>query len=119
MPRHYNIRQFKRFVLSCLYLILAIIWNSALDSSRTSAVEAYPVPRLGFCPSGYYASGNYCVPSNKRSGAAVTRSGFCPSGYHASGNYCVANNLTSGKILLKNGFCPNGYHMSGSYCVEN
>lgn len=81
------------------------------------AVEAYPVSRSGFCPSGYHASGNYCVSNNFKSGSAIEREGFCPSDYHASGNYCVANCNLSGKAIFRNGFCPSGYHASGKYCV--
>lgn len=83
------------------------------------AQGAYPVPRNGFCPSGYRASGNYCVPNGPQSGYAIEKERFCPSGYHASGNYCLANSQDSGRAILKNGFCPSGYHASGSYCVEN
>jgi hypothetical protein len=83
------------------------------------AIEAYPVPRSGFCPNGYHASGTYCVPNNSRSGAAIERDGFCPQGYYASGDYCVVNNTSSGKAIPRDGFCPQGYHASGNYCVEN
>jgi len=102
--------------ISFYFLTLIAI---SLFPSPLFAVEAYPIPKNGFCPSGYHASGNYCVPSSNRSGAAVERDGFCPSGYHASGNYCVANSVTSGKAIYKDGFCPSGYHASGNYCIEN
>jgi hypothetical protein len=99
-----------------LFLMLAIY---ILTVSNSGTVESYPLPRTGFCPSGYHTSGNYCIPNNRSSGAAVMRDGFCPSGYHSSGNYCLANNLASGKAIFRNGFCPSGYHASGKYCVEN
>jgi hypothetical protein len=83
------------------------------------ALDAYPIPKDGFCPSGYHQSGNYCVPSSEHTGAAIIKEGFCPTGYHASGNYCVANNASSGRAILKDGFCPSGFHASGNYCVEN
>lgn len=46
------------------------------------------------------------------------KEGFYPSGYHASGNYCVANNSFTGKAIIRNGFCPSVYHASGKYCIE-
>lgn len=98
---------------------LFLLLNSTITSAPSLSVEAYPIPRSGFCPSGYHASGNYCVPNDIRSGAAVEREGFCPSGYHASGSYCVANSASSGKAIFRNGFCPNGYHSSGNYCLQN
>jgi hypothetical protein len=101
----------KRLILTSLFMAAAM--------PRSLALEPYPMPREGFCPSGYHASGNYCVPNSNRSGAAIERDGFCPSGYHASGNYCVANNASSGKAIFRNGFCPSGYHASGNYCIEN
>ena len=44
--------------------------------------------RLGSCPSGYYASGEYCVRTESGR-PAIERLGSCPSGYYASGSYCV------------------------------
>jgi hypothetical protein len=102
-----------------IVLFMVFISFIVLIPQYSLAVEAYPLPRTGFCPSGYHSSGNYCVPNNRSSGAAVMREGFCPSGYHASGNYCVANNLSSGKAIMRDGFCPSGYHASGKYCIEN
>lgn len=101
------------------FLLVVLVYLSLFTSLKCLAVEAYPVPRANYCPSGYHASGNYCVPNNHSSGAAIMRDGFCPSGYHASGNYCVANNSTTGKAIMRNGFCPSGYHASGNYCIEN
>ncbi|MEY3474400.1 MAG: hypothetical protein RL087_858 [Pseudomonadota bacterium] len=79
---------------------------------------AQPIARNGSCPSGYYASGNYCLPSN---GArpAMHRNGSCPSGYYASGNYCVASSGSSKNAIPRNGSCPSGYYASGNYCVSS
>lgn len=101
-------------ILASIFLVFASLFGSC-----AVAVEAYPIPRSGFCPGGYHASGNYCVPNNARTGAAIVRDGFCPQGYHSSGNYCVANGNSSSKAILRDGFCPQGYHASGNYCVEN
>jgi hypothetical protein len=106
-------------VIEAVLQPLVLISSVFAVTSLAYAVEAYPVPRSGFCPSGYHASGNYCVPNNSGTGAAIERDGFCPSGYHASGNYCVANSSSSGKAIFRDGFCPSGYHASGKYCVEN
>lgn len=83
------------------------------------AVEAYPILKDGFCPSGYHQSGNYCVPTSDSTGAAIAKDGFCPTGYHASGNYCIANSPSSGRAIIRDGFCPTGFHSSGNYCIEN
>jgi hypothetical protein len=75
-----------------------------------------PVPRNGSCPSGYFSSGEYCVPgSNAR--FAVPRSGSCPSGYFSSGDYCVASSSSSKLAIPRRGSCPSGYFSSGDYCV--
>jgi hypothetical protein len=41
--------------------------TAGLVSGVACAVEAYPVPKSGFCHRGYHQSGNYCVPSNQGS----------------------------------------------------
>jgi len=51
----------------------------------------FALPRAGSCPSGYYASGDYCVASSESSRLAIPRAGSCPSGYYASGDYCVSS----------------------------
>ena len=59
-----------------------------------SSLIATPQPKLTGtnCPSGYYSSGGFCVPSSSHSRAAIPRSGnSCPSGWVASGNFCQSN----------------------------
>ena len=51
-----------------------------------------PLPRVGGCPLGFYASGNYCLssPSNER--VAIQKTGnSCPLSWFSSGSYCVKN----------------------------
>ena len=57
----------------------------------TSSLIATPQPKLTGtnCPSGYYTSNSYCVPSSSHSRAAIPRVGnSCPSGWVPSGNFC-------------------------------
>jgi hypothetical protein len=69
-------------------LSLAVLLPAALIHLTALA---QPIARNGSCPSGYYASGNYCVASSGSSKNAIPRNGSCPSGYYASGNYCVSS----------------------------
>ena len=90
---------------------------SALALGIVGAAAQQPIPRNGSCPSGYYSSGNYCVP-NSNAQPAIERNGSCPSGYYSSGNYCVMT--SSGKPAIhRNGSCPSGYYSSGNYCVQS
>ena len=83
-----------------------------------AAPPPQPLPRDGSCPTGYYASGQYCVPGT---GArfAIARRGSCPGGYYASGQYCVASSEQSGLAIHRAGSCPGGYYASGEYCVSS
>jgi len=83
-----------------------------------AAPPAQPLPRDGSCPSGYYSSGNYCVP-NANGRYAISRNGSCPSGYYSSGNYCVASSDSSKLAIHRKGSCPSGFYASGNYCVSN
>ncbi|HVL72394.1 MAG TPA: hypothetical protein VM434_10990 [Beijerinckiaceae bacterium] len=61
----------------------------ALLFVASGAAWGQAVPRVGTCPSGYHASGAYCLGfGNARH--AFPRTGTCPSGYFASGAYCLA-----------------------------
>lgn len=83
-----------------------------------AAPPPQPLEKAGSCPTGYYASGQYCVPgSNAR--FALPKDGSCPSGYFASGQYCVASSDKSRAAIPKFGTCPTGYFASGNYCVSN
>ncbi len=90
---------------------------SILLISPTLAFAQQPILRNGSCPSGYYSSGNYCVPTSSAS-PVIERNGSCPSGYYSSGNYCVMT--SSGKPAIhRSGSCPSGYYSSGNYCVRS
>ena len=99
-------------------LSLLILTLAAAAVPGVAAPPAQPLPRDGSCPSGYYASGQYCVPG---SGArfAIERRGSCPGGYYASGHYCVASSDQSGLAIHRAGSCPSSYYASGEYCVSN
>jgi len=100
--------------LSCLAVAGCLAWPSPGVASPTPQ----PVARDGSCPSGFFSSGDYCVPG---SGArfALARKGSCPSGYFSSGNYCVASSDSSKLAVPRSGSCPSGYFSSGNYCVSN
>lgn len=83
-----------------------------------AAPPAQPLTRDGSCPSGYYSSGNYCVP-NANGRYAVSRNGSCPNGYYSSGNYCVASSDSSKLAIHRKGSCPSGFYASGNYCISN
>lgn len=104
-----------------LIIIAGFVGVVALTGAVARALAApppQPLIRDGGCPSGYYASGNYCVPgSNAR--FAIERSGSCPSGYYASGKYCVASSNNSKTVIHRSGSCPSGYYASGQYCVSS
>jgi hypothetical protein len=64
---------------SAIFLLLGI----------TAANAQTPVVKNGSCPTGYYTSGNYCVPYRNTERPAIPKVGSCPTGYYTSGNYCV------------------------------
>ena len=95
----------------------AIVLGFAVVAVNVAAAPQ-PLIRDGSRPSGYYSSGNYCVP-NDNAHFAVPRAGSCPSGYYSSGNYCVAQSDDSKLAIPRTGSCPSGYYSSGDYCVSN
>ena len=88
----------------------------------SGVVDATPIPqplvREISCPSGYYSSGAYCVPSNDAK-FVIERLGSCPSGYYSSSSYCVASSNASKLAIPRINSCPSGYYSSGNYCLSN
>lgn len=107
--------------VACLFGVSGLLGLPVLSGMLSTAMAApppQPLIRDGSCPSGYYASGNYCVPgSNAR--FSIERNGSCPSGYYASGKYCVASSNNSKTVIHRSGSCPSGYYASGKYCVSS
>ena len=83
-----------------------------------AAPPAQPVLKSGPCPSGYYSSGNYCIP-NSSARFAIAKQGPCPSGYYSSGDYCLAASDSAKFAIIKSGPCPSGYYSSGNYCLSS
>ena len=50
-----------------------------------------PQPRKPgkWCPEGWSASANYCVPGSDKARPAILRNGWCPVGWRESGSYCI------------------------------
>jgi hypothetical protein len=81
-----------------------------------------PLPKVGGCPLGYYASGSYCVPSKSSNtrGALQKTGGSCPIGFYSSGAYCVSSPSNQREAIQKMGStCPIGWFGFGSYCVKS
>jgi len=80
-----------------------------------------PLPKVGGCPLGYYASGSYCVPSKSGNtrGALEKTGNSCPLGFYSSGNYCISRASNNRQAIQKQGnSCPLGWFSSGSYCAR-
>lgn len=62
-------------------------------SSALAQQPVRPLPKVGGCPVGYYASGDFCVPnkSGNSRGAIEKVGNSCPMGWYSSGSYCVTN----------------------------
>jgi len=76
-----------------LQLIAATAVTSVVAAVGPAALAQQPVgplPKLGGCPLGYYASGNYCLSSPSNDREAIQKTGnSCPLGWFSSGSYCV------------------------------
>jgi hypothetical protein len=70
---------------------LIIIGATALLSVFAFAQQPLPQPRYPgqWCPVGWTASGNYCVPGSDKAPQAIPKNGFCPAGWRESGSYCI------------------------------
>ena len=76
------------------------------------------------CPTGSYASGDYCktFPSTEKRGTKIvanTSGGRCPTGWYRSGDYCKAYNSRAAEkdVIERVGDkCPTGTYKSGGFC---
>ena len=114
-----------RWLLLTLALT-AIASRAALTAIASGAALAQqpvrPLPRLGSCPLGYYASGSYCLPSSSGSSSgAIEKSGnSCPLGFYSSSNYCVSSLSNHREAIQKIGnSCPLGWFTFGNYCLKS
>jgi len=108
------------FVMPRTALLAAILMLAPMAGLAQQPVR--PLPKVGGCPLGYYASGSYCVPSSSgNSRGAIEKTGnSCPLGFYASGSYCVSSPSNNREAIQKAGnSCPLGWFSSGSYCVKN
>ena len=104
-----------RTALLAALLVLAPLAGLAQQPVR-------PLPKVGGCPLGYYASSSYCVPSTSgNTRGAIEKSGnSCPLGFYSSGNYCLSSPSNDRAAIQKTGkSCPLGWYSSGSYCVKS
>lgn len=71
------------------WLTVALILAS---ESALAQQPVRPLPKVGGCPLGFYASGSYCDSSPNNHREAIQKTGkFCPLGWFSSGSYCVKN----------------------------
>ena len=70
-------------------LIIATVLLPTLAIAQRS--QHLPQPRQPgqWCPVGWTASGNYCVPGSDKAPAAIPKNGWCPAGWRESGSYCI------------------------------
>ncbi len=105
-----------------LLALVAAAMATAFAAPAAAQQPLRPLPKLGSCPVGYFASGEYCVPSSGRS----TRGGIekvgnsCPVGFFSSGNYCLSGRDSTPEAIHKTGrSCPIGWFSSGDYCLKS
>ena len=102
---------------------LLIAAGVLLSAGATLAQQPVrPLPKMGGCPLGYYASGSYCMPSSSGNtrGAIEKTGSSCPLGFYASSNYCISSPSNDREAILKTGnSCLLGWYSSGGYCVKS
>ena len=109
------------FKLIALAILMGSLFPAVAGCNIPAPMAAGFANHGGSCPSGYYSSGNSCVPSGQNAPYAFFNGGgSCPSGYYSSGNSCVASaNSACHAFFNSGGSCPSGYSSSGNSCVAN
>ena len=93
---------------------------AGLGSCQIPAPKAQAVPKVGDCPIGYRAAGDFCTPNSSSSRYAVQKVGSCPNGYGTSGAYCLASSARACHAVPRgSAACPPRYRASGAYCLAN
>lgn len=102
------------------FFCCAVIFLPALACQNAVPKASSFSNQGGNCPTGYYSSGNACVPyAGSSKYAFYNAGGSCPSGYYSSGNGCVAFSPSSCHAFYNfGGSCPTGYYRSGNSCVS-
>jgi len=114
LPVYASVRMMNNFSLYTIASIfLGVLILIPLYANAQVQLEPI-VAKIGSCPSGWGAAGNYCrALSNAK--PIVPKIGSCPSGWGAAGSYCRA--LSNAKpIIPKTGSCPSGWGAAGNYC---
>jgi hypothetical protein len=103
------------------WLLLMLALTAMASRAALAQQPVRPLPRLGSCPLGYYASGSYCLPSSGSSRGAIEKSGnSCPLGFYSSANYCLSSPSNHREAIQKIGnSCPLGWFTSGNYCLKS
>ncbi|MFM7548998.1 MAG: hypothetical protein ACKO8I_09010 [Cyanobacteriota bacterium] len=71
-------------------LFFALAFGRLAAGGALAQQPVQPLPRLGGCPLGYYASGSYCLSSPGSKREAIEKVGSsCPLGWFSSGGYCI------------------------------
>ena len=72
-------------------MLKTLIIATVLLPTLAFAQQQLPQPRRPgeWCPVGWSASGNYCVPASDKASQAVPKKGWCPAGWRESGSYCI------------------------------
>jgi hypothetical protein len=104
------------------FRLAGALLTALLAPAAMAQQPVQPLPKVGGCPLGYYASGSYCVPSKSTNtrGALQKTGNSCPLGFYSSGNYCVSSPSNNREAIQKHGkSCPLGWFSSGGYCVSS
>lgn len=81
--------------MKAIIIFLALLISSgavAQTYCRPTSDGKNRIPKTGFCPSGYFASGNCCEAYRRDSKDAFPKlpGKACPSGTYVSGGSCVS-----------------------------